>query len=142
MQRLVGMLTRRTNKYSIQLNASPGQRLQILVENQGRSYFTLTPSSNKKGILGGVTYGGATLVNWTMTSFPFEDFDKLVESGMEDVPETNSKTAADCLSAGPTFFVGTVYITEGKDIWDTYLDPSGWGKVCHDYHCCNAPNAF
>lgn len=112
------------------VSARNGDQIQLLVENQGRSYKTLDSRSLFKGILGDVTYSGNVLTNWTMTGYPFESYGHIISLLSKIDNALNQKTNAEYLCGGPTVFHATFRIFSGTEIWDTYLNPSGWGKVC------------
>ena len=58
--------------FSLPLQVQPGQRLTIVVENQGRICFG-KELADRKGILGNVTLGGKVLTGWRMTGLPLDD---------------------------------------------------------------------
>lgn len=126
---LVGILSRQNAIKQLPLSASPGSKLQIFVENQGRINYGLT--DDVKGIVGSVTLqmydGEIELLNWTMTGFELEDFTKfdelIADVGTGSVPIHKSGV----LSEGPVIFYGQFDIED--EIFDTYMDPTGWGKV-------------
>ena len=73
------------------LQVLPGQRLTIVVENQGRICFG-AELADRKGILGNVTLGGKVLTGWQMTGLPLEDghamfryFNKILETSRRDL---------------------------------------------------------
>lgn len=69
--------------------------------------------------------GGFELFNWTMTGFPFEDYTKIQEIIDENVTIDHSNVN---MKLGPVLFHGEFNISEER-IFDTYLNPNGWGKV-------------
>lgn len=99
------------------------------MENQGRINFNKT--DDVKGIIGPVilqTYGDdVELSNWSMTGFELENVDNLnnliYDVGTERV--TINKNGV--LNEGPVIFYAEFDITAAV-IYDTYLDPTGWGK--------------
>lgn len=98
-----------------------GSKLQLIVENQGRINYGI--ANDFKGILGAVTLDGSELLNWTMTGFPLDDYSLLQNyidryTGMEDTAGRLSSVK---------FFHGDFMIAT-DEIYDTYLDPTGWGK--------------
>ena len=57
--------------YSMPISITPGQKLQIIVENQGRICYG--PNINDfKGILSNVTLNGKILENWKMVNLPMD----------------------------------------------------------------------
>lgn len=123
LQEFVGVLSRENNIYSLPLSTGQGNTLQIFVENQGRINYNI--ANDFKGILGSVTLNGIELFNWTMTGFPFEEYSKIEEIIEENETVRYNKNF---LKAGPMLFHGEFNISE-EHIWDTYLNPAGWGKV-------------
>lgn len=120
---------------------STGARLQILVENQGRINYNVM--NDFKGILGEVKINDRLLLNWTMTGFAlnnFSDVQRLIDLHESDV-SLNDVTdgcggSGALLRTGPTLFSGSFYIHADKmPIRDTYLDPTGWGKVRINQYC-------
>jgi beta-galactosidase len=113
------------------LTLTLGSELQILVENEGRINYGI--ANDFKGILGNVYYDSLILVNWTMTGFPLDNYQKI-----EDLTDAIAKkyaaakpaklpTAKAHLKSGPTLFYSE-FILKADEIADTYLDPTNWGK--------------
>lgn len=115
------------------MNAGGGNKLQILVESQGRINYNVM--NDFKGILGLVTINGRPLVNWTMTGYPLESYNAIqrvidlhiADPALQEMSDKAPNRAF--LKTGPTIFSGEFDITADIDILDTYLDPTGWGKV-------------
>lgn len=105
------------------LSSGLGKTLQIFVENQGRINYNI--ANDFKGILGTVTLNGIELFNWTMTGYPFEDYTKLQEIIDENKTIVDTEVS---MKLGPILFYGEFNISEER-IFDTYLNPNGWGKV-------------
>lgn len=126
----VGILSRANKVDTLSISVTYGKKLQILVENEGRINYGIT--NDFKGILGNVQYGPRALNNWTITGFPLEDY-SLLESV---ISKASSKYASHSFRAssrsfvktGPTIFHAEFNLKEDQ-IADTYLDPTGWGKV-------------
>ncbi len=77
---LRGILSRIGGIFKMPLSIRPGQKLQIMVENQGRICFG--PDINDfKGILGNVTLNKHPLQKWKMTGYPLND-KALMEYGL------------------------------------------------------------
>lgn len=127
-RQFVGILSRENKIYSLPLGLTLGRNLQIVVENEGRINYAI--ANDFKGILGNVFYDNLILVNWTMTGFPLDEYEKI-----EDLTTTVRKkydanrplSAKSHLKSGPTVFYAE-FILKEADIGDTYLDPTGWGK--------------
>lgn len=127
-RQFVGILSRENKIYSIPLGLSLGKDLQIVVENEGRiNYGT---ANDFKGIIGNVYYDQLILLNWTMTGFPLDDYEKIEElttAVRTKFGNTKMASAKSHLKSGPTMFY-TEFILKEDEIADTYLDPTGWGK--------------
>ena len=66
-----GILSRMSGIHSMPISAIPGEKLQIIIENQGRICFG--PKINDfKGIVSNVTINGKPMENWKMVSFPMD----------------------------------------------------------------------
>lgn len=131
---VVGILSRENVATTVALSAAyAGKTLQILVENQGRINYNVM--NDFKG-LGPVKINGQSLENWTITGFPLDDVsqieDLIRESIANDIAEHSSRISgfsSDILNAGPIIYQATFDI-DRDEILDTYVNPSGWGKVC------------
>lgn len=133
LQTFVGILSRETLADTLPISAGFGRVLQILVENQGRNNYGLQ-ENEFKGIIGDAFLSEQPLKNWNITGFPFESFvlhlnELLVR--VEQEPHVLNKIGnrtSEYLINGPVIFEGIFDINE-VDIYDTFIDPSGWGKV-------------
>jgi beta-galactosidase len=77
-----------------------------------------------QGLVSNATLGGEVLEDWTITGFPLQDISSL------GVSSNDSYTFS-----GPAFFRGTFRLPESySEPLDTFLDPTGWGKVIHLIH--------
>ncbi|XP_065080927.1 beta-galactosidase-like [Ochlerotatus camptorhynchus] len=119
--KFVGVLSRENAIYSLPINLGVGRKLQLIVENQGRINYGI--ANDFKGILGVVTLDNSELLNWTMTGFPLDDY-SLLQNYIDQY--TGIEDNADRLSS-VKFFQGDFMIAT-NEIYDTYLDPTGWGK--------------
>lgn len=133
LQNFVGILSRETLADQLSISAGFGRVLQILVENQGRNNFEL--HENKfKGIVGNVVLNGRILENWNITGFPFDSVDSNLNASLvhneQDAALLNKtmNRPTDSLINGPVIFETTFDLNE-IELYDTYIDPSGWGKV-------------
>lgn len=129
LQDFKGILSRENKIYEISLSSGSGEDLQILVENQGRINYNIP--NDFKGILGDVTIDGATIYNWTMTGFPLDNYEN-IQSLIDIQLFRNEEIKLPyklLLKSGPVIFYGTFEINSTQPIYDTYLDPTGWGKV-------------
>lgn len=142
-QRSVGVLSRENLANSLPINGGSGNRLQILVENQGRINFKI--ANDTKGIIGDALFNNQPLGNWTITGFPFDDAGKLSllvadeESSARAANQSNaaeqstvmdesSIIGADGQATEPVILHGTFALDE-KQIFETFINTEGWGKV-------------
>ncbi len=110
----VGALDRRLNQDSLQLTLPVGlATVDILVENLGRINYGEYLLHNKKGITKSVIFNGREVNNWQIYGLPLND----VRGIKFAAQQTNSNL--------PTFKKGSFYL---KQVADTYLDLSKWGK--------------
>lgn len=128
---MVGILSREHRKNKLNFFAVPADRLHIFVENLGRINFNVM--NDFKGIRGAVVYNGIPLNMWTITGFPFISHSDILnaielQTGNGTHLEDHISNQ-DILKASPTVFHGAFEITSDSNILDTYLDPTGWGKV-------------
>ncbi|ETN58685.1 beta-galactosidase [Anopheles darlingi] len=119
-----GILSRETNVHSIPLSIGSGNRLQILVENQGRINYNIP--NDFKGILGSVTIEGTPLYNWTITTYPLDNY-QYMENFINHRPSADEEEADDLTAAGAQVYYGTFVINRDA-IHDTYLYTHVWGK--------------
>lgn len=130
-RQFVGILSRENKIYSLPLGLSLGKEIQILVENEGRINYGI--ANDFKGILGNVFYDQLVLLNWTMTGFPLENYEKIEEltTAVRKKYKTENQPSAlfakSYLKSGPTIFHGEFNL-KAEDIGDTYLDTTNWGK--------------
>lgn len=135
---VVGILSRENLATTVALSAAyAGKTLQILVENQGRINFNVM--NDFKG-LGPVKINGQSLENWTITGFPLDDVGQIVDliresigNDINDHSNRLSSFSSDILNGGPIIY-HTTFAIDRDEIHDTYIDSSGWGKVCLFYH--------
>jgi beta-galactosidase len=110
----VGTLDRRLKQDSLPLDVPPGNAtIDILVENLGRINYGPYLLKNTKGITSEVTFNNATLRDWKMFSLPLDN--------VQSLSLRNSRMAANV----PVVKKGTFNL---KEVGDTYLDMSNWGK--------------
>lgn len=128
--KFVGVLSRENNVYSLPIHAGNGKRVQILVENQGRINFQ--DNFDLKGILGNVTVQTFNepyyeeLSDWTITGYPFEDYEKIEKFITSDDSDQNMKST--WLRDGPAIYHGEFTIATEGDRADTWWNSVGWGK--------------
>lgn len=113
-----GVLSRSRGIFKIPLLAFPGQKLSILVENQGRINYG-DALYDLKGILSAPRLSSYTLHKWNITSFPFSDITWLFNLNPSTAPITP-----------PAFYKGEITLPEEMGVLplDSYIDMSGWGK--------------
>ena len=112
---LRGTLDRRLGQHEIELLAcAKTATLEILVEGMGDINFSAAMDSDRKGIYGEVTLGGAALKNWRMSPLPLSD----------EWAATMPKTTPAANRPGG-IFKGTFTL---DSVADTFLDLSKWNK--------------
>lgn len=124
----VGTLSRENKIFSLPLHSQCGEKLQLLVEQQGRINFHI--ANDTKGILGDVTVtqlGGREekLLKWKSHSLPLEiaQIDKFLFNHRNDKVEIHQRGV---IMEGPVIFVGQFVLKVVRG--DTYIDFSEWGK--------------
>ena len=110
---LVGRLDRRLHERSLAVRFKTDTVLDVLVENGGRLNFRYDFIFDRKGIVGAVTIGGQTLENWQIYNLPLDNL-----SGLKFTKEAAKPNT-------PTFYRGSF---ELKNVGDTFLDTTTWGK--------------
>ncbi|XP_021705359.1 beta-galactosidase isoform X2 [Aedes aegypti] len=128
----IGTLSRQNAINTLPITQGTGEKLQIVVENQGRINFG-TPN-DFKGLVGNVFIDTGKLLNWTMTGIPLENTTKIseyiVQKHLSDRKKSSKRpkiSQGTPMRHGPMVFYGNFDIAR-IDILDTYLNPSGWGK--------------
>lgn len=136
---MISVLIRDSANSTAKINAGPGHVLQILVENQGRQSGKI--SNETKGIVSDVLLNDKALENWNITSFPFENETRLnqlmnalplVQQEQSVLNRIENRMSAN-FTTDPIIFRGSFDINE-IDIYDTFIDPRGWGKVGISFH--------
>ncbi len=111
----IGTLDRRLGQHEIELPACGREAtLELLVEAMGHINFTIGMESDRKGIYGEVTLGGAALKGWKMLPLP------LTEDWAMRVPQT-----VRAVGRPGGIFKGHFNLHQ---LADTFLDLSRWGK--------------
>jgi beta-galactosidase len=121
--RRAGVLDRRSGGCRLQLpERARASTLDILVEPMGRINFG-PEMADRKGLIGPVNLGGATLAVWSIFRLPLDE-------GM--LAGLRYKKAGG--AAGPAFWRASVNLAAPGD---TFLDLRGWGKgvVWMNGHC-------
>ena len=113
-RKLAGVVDRRKKQDRLQLDARPGDVLDILVEGTGRINFGVELRNERQGINGVVTLAGRELTGWQVFCLPMDDLTKLqFHQSLKNTP------------VGPAFYRGHFDL---KRTGDTFLDTRGWGK--------------
>lgn len=111
------------------LSLTLGDELQILVENEGRINYGI--ANDFKGIVGSVTYNSMILLNWTMTGYPLDNYEKIGDliTTLRKKYGNSQRSVSNksYLRSGATVFHAD-FILKSSEIEDTYLDPTSWGK--------------
>lgn len=114
---LSGVLTRNNSIYDIAIENPYAEKLQLLVENQGRLNYG-EGLRDFKGVWD-VTLNNVPIRNWKMTGFRLDD-----TSMVRSLPTITLRNGR--LFRGPVILRGVFTVT-GTPL-DTYLNTSGWGK--------------
>ena len=116
---LIGTLSRSHNIYDVSIEKPYGQRLKLLVENQGRLNYG-SGLRDYKGVTE-VFLNNARLPGpWKMTGFRLDTVDPLL------TPGSSLLSANGTLYDGPVVLRGD-FVIAGQPM-DTYLNTVGWGK--------------
>jgi len=107
----LGVLDRRINQVSLDVDLHAGVPLDILVENMGRVNFGPNMVTDRKGIIGKVLLGEQELTGWEIYPLPLADLSHLTFTAKPQ--------------QGPSFHRGVFNVDL---VGDTYLDMRGWGK--------------
>ncbi|XP_075544263.1 beta-galactosidase-like isoform X3 [Dermacentor variabilis] len=124
-----GIISRMDNVYSIVIPVTKGQRLTILVENQGRVGFI--DLNDSKGLGSNVTLSGITLTHWNMT--PIDTRDHLTaQRELDDGVLSSTATgqlANSCgvCSPGLAVYQATFGLNVSKPL-DTFIRLDHWKK--------------
>ena len=130
-----GILSRMSDISSIPISVNPGDKLQIIVENQGRSCYG-NDINQVKGIASHVVLQNKkgskkVLRNWTMTGYPLEDLKSI---DINEVKKRSWRLKSFRLhlvqnKGSMSFWKGTFKTpcneTKAKD---TFLETPGWRK--------------
>lgn len=118
----VGLLDRQTSLMSVAFSPNNGNKLQLIVEDQGRvNYGTLDTWKGVKL----VTIGGKVIQRWISSACPLTDGNHLTHLVRNfAMPRRRGLPA---MIRGPTFFIGE-FSLEPEKVLDTFLDLSGWSK--------------
>ena len=109
--KLKGTMDRRLGQTQLRIAAHAGQRLDLLVENSGRTNFTTKIRGERAGIFGEVRLDGRALHEWEIVPLPL------------DQPPVGGYAEKAC--AGPCFYRGNLQVSS---VGDTYLNTSLMSK--------------
>jgi len=134
--RPVGILTRSEQIFSLPIQIQPGQKLSLIVENQGRICYG-SDLADQKGIVGNITLGGQVLKGWEMTGMPLDNGAKLekycskVRTSKYKSIEMDKLLRSNLYKSGSkmTFWTGEFLL--GNNVSkpkDTFLSLPGWHK--------------
>ena len=115
------VLSRSGEIYSMPLMITKGDKLQILVENQGRVCYG-ADIYDRKGIISAVTLGDRVLRNWTNYRLNFDDgrlFAKVASLQRPKISLSQSQM---------TLWTGHFSIPCGEEPRDTFLSFDSWSK--------------
>lgn len=100
--------------YTFQTPLQEKKKISILVENMGRVNFGPAMEMQRKGIDGDIVINDRKHYGWKQYSLPMEDI-----SHLDYTKELHESE--------PGFYE---FAFEVKEVADTYLDTTGWGKGC------------
>jgi beta-galactosidase len=109
----LGVIDRRLKQMSLEVELAAGARLDILVENMGRTNYGPRMLDDRKGITERVTLAGKEITGWEIYRLPLTDLSALAFT-------PGGKPA-------PAFHRGAFDL---EVVGDTFLDMRGWGKGC------------
>ncbi|KAJ5833382.1 hypothetical protein N7474_001693 [Penicillium riverlandense] len=122
------------NPPPIDVSLSPGDTLQLLVENLGRVSFQQYMDDQRKGIVGNVTVSGVILRDWSMYSLPLVSLPSHVRSVAGTTLSSRSHDEVERKLGSltsPVFFAGILESTVAGDddsARDTFLHLEGITK--------------
>lgn len=119
----IGILSRENDINFMQIPLGYGYKLRILVENQGRMHNLI--HNENKGLIGEVKFDYKQLTNWNSTGYPFNNYSNIKKLIKKFKTQLNFEPTLD---KGPVIFKAKFPLTDDQ-LYDTYLDPTGWGKV-------------
>ncbi|XP_059090616.1 beta-galactosidase-like [Tigriopus californicus] len=137
-QEFVGILSRGEDCLTFPISVRKGDRLQLLVENQGRIGYGAY-AKDFKGITSNVTLAGHALQDWSMFTMPLDDGPTLDNQlkRLQALQKTDPKFAQDTLTSFKEavnngqggFWRGTFKIPCSETIAnETFLNLPGWSK--------------
>jgi hypothetical protein len=100
----------------VTLALQPNDVLDILVENMGRVNYGSRIPDQRKGIVGNVTVGGSTLMEWEIFPLSMEE---------PPTPQARLDVKDPAVGSGPVFYSGSFDV---DILGDTFLELPGWTK--------------
>lgn len=127
---LAGSLDRTCGEQSMQLNSgAPLNRIDILVENDGRINSTRMMREARKGLDGVVTLAGQPLHNWKVYLLPMSPDTIADAPGMPKEARFSGRADDPRARSGPAFYRGSFMVHEiDNQAPDTFLDMRDFGK--------------
>ncbi|MBU7591154.1 glycoside hydrolase family 35 protein [Metabacillus halosaccharovorans] len=101
----------------IELKNEYDNKIDILVENMGRVNLGINLNDQRKGITKGVMVNKHLHSSWEHYCLPLDNVEKIDFSKGYDV-------------SLPSFYKFHLMIDKEEEIYDTFMDLSGWGKGC------------
>ena len=128
--RLSGTLNRTCDENQLLLSSNATiNRIDILVENDGRINSTRMMRNAFKGIEGTVTLAGKPLYGWSIYRLPMAPATITAPLGMPIEAHFTSDASRAYAMSGPAFYRGTFTVhTVDKQVPDTFLDVRDFGK--------------
>jgi beta-galactosidase len=128
--KLAGPLNRTCNQNQIQVHSNaPNNRIDVLVENDGRINSTRMMRSASKGVDGTVTLAGKPLYGWDVYTLPMAPDTIADPPAMPSEAHFTSHTSPALAMSGPAFYRGTFSVHKiDHQVPDTFLDVRNLGK--------------
>ena len=128
-----GILSRMNNIVKMPISVYPGDKLLVIVENQGRICYGKN-INDFKGIVGNVTLNKKVVSDWTMTGYPFTEPD-LLKSVMGDILfPLNETISLKGTQGSMSFWQGTFKLPcHESQPKDTFLYLGGKGIITYSF---------
>lgn len=127
---LAGTLNRTCGEDQIQIDSDAAvNRIDILVENDGRINSTRMMRDDSKGLSGTVTLNGRPIYGWNVYRLPMTPDTIADPVGTPEAARFEPHSDPDAAMSGPAFYRGTFTVHKiGRQMPDTFLDVRNLGK--------------
>ncbi|KAH7719945.1 Protein T19B10.3 [Aphelenchoides avenae] len=126
-----GYLQRLFNTSLTLTNVAKGQKLSLIVENQGRVNYPIYPATKDyKGILSNVTVDGQQLTEWTQCGVNLDVFEDVVEQRLRKLSKRkkDKSTPRHDRRNSPGVWVAKFEFDAPDTFNHSFWDSTGWGK--------------